>query len=208
MGRGGLALRAQMPGCQSLRSLEVKAQVPALLGQVPDPPEAQEARLSPHRRPGPAGLLSRAHAISGRVLPLHPVSSPPTPGPVGTLLRSSEALDRESDPIRSRDGSGGRSRRAPRAGVSSGVACWPEAQTCVGQSWPAPPAAQGRAVSFSGSRRSVVGERGPRGLKPPHSPGQSRAEPRPATCRPRGPSGAGKRRPMDEQGPRRLAVPR
>lgn len=180
-GRGGLTLTAQVSGCQPLRSLEVKAQVPAMIGQVPAPPGAQEARpgpgfpLSPHRLPGPAGLFSRAHAISGQALPLHPDSFPapatPAPGPAGNRLRSNEALCRESDPIRSRDGSGGRSRRSPRAGISSGVACWPEAQTRVGQSWPAPPEAQGRAMNFSGSWRSVVGERGPLGTKPPHSPG-------------------------------------
>lgn len=174
--RGGLTLRAQVPGCQPLSSLEVKAQVPAMIGQVPASPWAQEAGpgpgfpLSPHLLPGPAGLLSSAHAISGHALLLHPDSFPP-PGPAGNRLGSNEALCRESDPIRSQDGSGGRSRRAPRAGISSGVSCWPEAQTRVGQSRPAPPEAQGQAMNFSRSRRSVVGERGPRGLKLPHSPG-------------------------------------
>lgn len=144
---------------------------------------------TPPARPSWASSRAHAHLWASR-LPLHPSASP---GPGGTRPDQMKPWDRENDPIRSRDGSGGRGR--PRL-----ARVFPLLESPAGlrrrHAWGCSHGQpllrhRGGAVSFSGSRRSVVGERGPRGPKLPHSPGQSRAEPRPATCGPRGPLAPG-----------------
>lgn len=138
--------------------------------------------------------------------------APRAPSPAGNGLHT--ALGRGDEPTWSRVGSWGRSCGAPGAGDSSPVSHWPgnlPSQTRLGPSWPAPSGGLGPEVSRSGSWRSVVSKLvWPLGSGAPHSPGPRRAEPRRAACEPRGPSGAGKRRPKDSQdvqGQRQLPDP-